>query len=264
MAEPPLADDLRAAILARRDPRQDNREVDLTWTQKLRAAFDRKIGRRIIRRGQDIIIARELANVGPPPKPGKLVGRPLDGELARPLIAYADRIRETHDARRWIEFSIRAGYSAFVALLDDHVVGYLWYATADQCRRWPHPHLARLGLDLAPDQAYMFDLFIDPSSRGGGNAVHFVSCAQLAMRNSGVNTVFGYVAVANLSARVLYRTLGWQESRRVQTTRYLNCLLRSNGRWFIRNRPHGVIPVDYRPLFAGPSPGGDRPLSAPH
>lgn len=247
--EPPLAGDLRAAILAHQESR-NRRESLVDWVKKFNAAFDRRIGRHILRRRENIIIERDLSNLAEVrPSPILSVQR-LDEALIPSLIAYVNKIQAIHDARRWVDYALQSRYSAMLALLDEQIVGYLWYATVPQVTAAPHPHLARLGIELAPDEGYMFDLFLDPAARGGGNAVYFVSASQHAMRADGLRYVLGYVASHNLPARVLYRTLGWRETRRIPTVRLFDRFLKSNGRWFVRNGPTDAIPVDYRPLFA--------------
>jgi GNAT superfamily N-acetyltransferase len=101
-------------------------------------------------------------------------------------------------------------YHGFVATEDGRAVGYYWWHDRDA---EPHPHLARLGIELAPGDVYGFDFFLAEEHRGEGRAVEFLHAVETALRARGHARLWGYVAASNTPARWLYAARGYETVR---------------------------------------------------
>jgi GNAT superfamily N-acetyltransferase len=98
-------------------------------------------------------------------------------------------------------------YHGFIAHDDGELAGYYWWldATAE-----PHPHLGRLGIELAPRDVYGFDFLLDERHRGEGRAVDFLHQVETRLRERGYDRLWGYVDGANTAARWLYSMRGYE------------------------------------------------------
>ena len=82
--------------------------------------------------------------------------------------------------------------------------------------RWVHGDLRRLRVGLAEDEAYMFDMYIEPEHRGLALSTALFRAAFRGLRARGVVKVKGYYAVDNLPALWMHRVLGYREVGRVR------------------------------------------------
>jgi GNAT superfamily N-acetyltransferase len=107
-------------------------------------------------------------------------------------------------------------YHGVTAHEDGELAGYYWWldATAE-----PHPHLAVLGIELAPRDVYGFDFFLDERHRGGGRAVDFLFQIESLLRERGYERLWGYVEAANTAARWLYSVRGYEVARTLRRRR---------------------------------------------
>ena len=136
----------------------------------------------------------------------------LDEAGPESLAALAEFNRERCDTRATRRFAdnLARRYHGLIAHEDSDLAGYYWWldATAE-----PHPHLARLGIELTPRDVYGFDFFLDERHRGGGRAVDFLAQVESRLRTRGYERLWGYVDGENTAARWLYSMRGYEVAR---------------------------------------------------
>jgi GNAT superfamily N-acetyltransferase len=125
----------------------------------------------------------------------------LDGLGRRTCMTRANARSAANLARR---------YHGFTAAEAGELVGYYWWQ--DRAAE-PHPHLARLGVELGPADVYGFDFFLAEDHRGDGRAVEFLYAVETTLRARGYDRLWGYVAARNTPARWLYASRGYETVR---------------------------------------------------
>ena len=139
----------------------------------------------------------------------------LGPQSLRALAAFNRARCDTRASRRF-EGNLGRRYHGFSAHEDGALVGHYWWldATAE-----PHPHLARLGIELGPGDAYGFDFYLDERHRGDGRAVDFLFQVESRLRDRGYERLWGYVEASNTGARWLYSMRGYETVRTLRRHR---------------------------------------------
>jgi GNAT superfamily N-acetyltransferase len=129
------------------------------------------------------------------------------GRESLPELAELNRRRCDTRAGHRFAANLQRRYHGFIAHDDGEPAGCDWRldATAE-----PHPHLARLGIELAPRDVYGFDFLLDERHRGEGRAVDFLYQVEARLRERGYERLWGYVDDANTAARWLYSMRGYE------------------------------------------------------
>ena len=199
----------------------------------------RRISVHLMRRHSDIVMSKELADGAGPPSGTQLQYCAYEG--GDPVILDrigAARHLDADDLARLRLFA-RRGYSVLFAEFGGRIVGFLWWADARLTGDRAHPHVARYGIRLGPREAYVFDFFLEPGSRGGGNANEFLSAFDQHLRSRGFERLWGFVASDNKPARWLYTLSGWKPQKTVNSVEIARCLLFSQTGFFIRDWQRG-------------------------
>lgn len=159
------------------------------------------------------------------------------------LLRRADGTLGTRKAHRYL----RSGFRGFVALHEGQVIGAVWSVRpADSTVRGIHPDLRLLRQGLAADEAYMFDMFIEPEHRGLALCTALFRAGFRAMRARGVATVRGYYVRDNKPALWMHRMAGYREVGRVRVRRILR-----------RTWSYEYVPL-VRPEAGRPGPESDK------
>jgi GNAT superfamily N-acetyltransferase len=134
--------------------------------------------------------------------------------------------RRNCDAARTRRFTARlqAGAGAFLAFLDDQLIGYLWWADARSVAD-AEPRFARYQC-LRSDEVYGFDLFLAPEYRGQGTSTQFLARVESELHRLGYSHMWSYVDSENRPARFLFSISGHQPAGRVQSTLLFSRFLR--------------------------------------
>jgi len=142
----------------------------------------------------------------------------VDGENA-PSVAdknktVSRRLKGTHNTR--------AGYYAYAVLLNGEIIGDIWCAAPGKVRRDPiHPDLAWLGIECGEKEAYMFDMYVAPESRGKVVTGFLLANALEHLKKSGIERVYGFYDKANLPALWIHRLFGYTELEKRRVSRIL-------------------------------------------
>jgi ribosomal protein S18 acetylase RimI-like enzyme len=164
-----------------------------------------------------VLSDRELA--GPASSPEIIeVAADANAERYLSLLRRAEGTLGTRKARHYL----RRGFRGFAALREGQVVGVVWSVRpAESKLGWVHEDLRWLRLRLADDEAYMFDMFIEPEHRGLAMCTALFRAGFRAMRARGVGNVKGYYVRDNKPALWMHRMAGYREVGRVHVRRIL-------------------------------------------
>jgi GNAT superfamily N-acetyltransferase len=119
-------------------------------------------------------------------------------------------------------YNTRSGYYAYAAVSDGEIIGDIWCATHANVKRDPiHGDLSWLDINCGANEAYMFDMYVVPGSRGKvvtsfllGNALHH-------LKKSGIERVYGFYEKNNLPALWIHRLFGYTELGKRKISRVL-------------------------------------------
>jgi ribosomal protein S18 acetylase RimI-like enzyme len=208
-------------------------------------ARGRALRRRLYRRYEEILELRDLARVPEFTGPRRLQIERIDPSH---LPALEELCRGAPDAPSVAHMRnfVANGYGGFLARQEGEIVACMWWVDRTSAGT-RHPHLVRFDIALAPDEVYLFNLFVAPGARGTGRATEFFTCVLAELRGAGYRWTRGHVAADNLTARLLYRTMHTQEVGRLTCRQFFGRLLLADGRLFVRNGPHSrPHAFDYR------------------
>ncbi len=211
------------------------------------ARFYRRVSARLARRHSDIVMSKDLTDGADTPAGTLLQYSAYEG--GDPIVM--QRIEEARhldaDDRQRLRLFARRGYSPLFAEVDGRIVGFIWWVDDRLQGDRAHPHLARYGMHLGPQEAYAFDFYLEPNRRGGGYANEFLSSFERHLRSRGIKRVWGFVASDNKPARWLYMLCGWRPQRTIKSLEIARVLLLAQNGLFIRDSRRRDVPShDFR------------------
>jgi GNAT superfamily N-acetyltransferase len=109
----------------------------------------------------------------------------------------------------------------YMARIQGSIIGHIWWADHRMGYEFKDPDtmFMRRKLKLNRKDAYLFDYFIAPKSRGGGNSIEFLNKVLLSLRESGYTTIIGCVKEHNFPAKWTYSILGFKNIQKVHIYR---------------------------------------------
>lgn len=117
--------------------------------------------------------------------------------------------------------NLAKGYNGFAFIKNNHMIGDVWFIKCNEDGDLPyHPDLKWLGVKIDIGQAYMFDAFIKPDERGGGNINNFLNQTLTVLKNMSIEKVYGYYLSDNLPAMWMHRLFGYKEINRIKLPWY--------------------------------------------
>lgn len=210
---------------------------------KAALAVIREIAReRLYMKTDQIVMLKELASDEPT---ATRTIRIEEAELEHvPLLAEFNRRQCNTRRTRRFETGLSEGKRALLGFRDDRLIGYFWWHDATQS---PDGfYLTRFGLGLGDDEMYGYDLFIAPEHRGHGTPAEFLAGVEAELARLGYRRMFGFVDGANVPARWLYATSGYEVVLRVHTRTVLKHLLLVDGRGWLLSGRDGLRPLTVR------------------
>jgi GNAT superfamily N-acetyltransferase len=119
-------------------------------------------------------------------------------------------------------YNTRAGYYAYAVVCNGEIIGDIWCATPQNIPAEPiHPDLDFLGISCGKDEAYMFDMYVAPDSRGKVITAFLLSNALKHLKESGFQRAYGFYEKENLPALWTHRLFGYTELGKRKVTRLL-------------------------------------------
>ncbi len=227
-------------------PKTDEKPSRRSWRAWTPRQLRARLEARTVEEFREVVMVKDLASDKSVVK-GEM--RVFEGDRQA-----VERFCGQHDElqRQWSKCAsyLDNGYHALLAEVDGEVVGHIWWHDHRLDPANVHPHLVRYGLELEPDTAWGFDLYLLPDSRGRGASNDFFALFRRTLRDLGYTKVYGHVDAKNLPAVWLHKLQGYKKVKTVEGRLYCKCLLHSDGRWLIRNPPVGVKQkFDFRPLW---------------
>jgi ribosomal protein S18 acetylase RimI-like enzyme len=133
----------------------------------------------------------------------------------------ASRGQTADDAR--FARDLAAGYGGYVALLEDHVIGCIWWV--DHAMRPLHYELTKrgAGLTLEERDIYFYDLVIAEAYRGRHYGAEFLGEVETLLADRGFDRLVCYVVSDNYPALRLYLGRGYQQVLSLRRTWVLGC-----------------------------------------
>lgn len=218
------------------------------FKQTVRKSLSRAV-KPVYRRFEVVITTRSFKYYPDIDSTGDLTIEPIDQRRLSTLQAFIDEHPRINGARLLNLF--RNGYRGFFAMRAGIPIGYIWWVDNQIPRERNHPDLQQFGIDLADDEVYTFDLYIEPESRGRGAATEFVRRVDHTLRERGYVRSYGNVMASNIGARVLYRILGSKDLRQHTCRRIMSFLLISDGRLLVKNTKKSPYrAIGYRELWS--------------
>jgi ribosomal protein S18 acetylase RimI-like enzyme len=122
---------------------------------------------------------------------------------------------------KW-EANIRPGNYVYAVLMDGVVIGDIWCATLQAAESdKSHPDLEWLGIKCGNNQAYMYDMYVAPDSRGKDVVYYLLGNALNHLKDNGYEKVYGYYEKDNLPALWTHRIMGYTEIEKRKTYQIL-------------------------------------------
>ena len=129
---------------------------------------------------------------------------------------------KTTSRRLKIIRNTQLGYYAYAVVSNGEVIGDIWCATPRSVRSEPiHPDLPWLGITCGKNEAYMFDMFVIPDSRGKVITSFLLGGALNHLKEEGFDKVYGFYEQSNLPALWTHRLFGYKELGKRKSYRFL-------------------------------------------
>ena len=121
-------------------------------------------------------------------------------------------LNQTTSRRLKGAYNTESGYYAYAVLSGGKIVGDIWCATPKNVKRAPiHPDLGWLDINCCENEAYMFDMYVSPDSRGKVITTYLLANALNDLKQNGFDRVYGFYEKSNLPALWTHRLFGYTE-----------------------------------------------------
>jgi GNAT superfamily N-acetyltransferase len=116
----------------------------------------------------------------------------------------------------------QSGFYAYAVVSNGEIIGDIWCATPRDVKRNPiHPDLPWLGITSGNNDAYMFDMYVIPDSRGKVITSFLLGSALSNLKEQGFDKVYGFYEKNNLPALWTHRLFGYSELGKRKSVRFL-------------------------------------------
>jgi GNAT superfamily N-acetyltransferase len=116
----------------------------------------------------------------------------------------------------------QAGYYAYAVVSNGEIIGDIWCASPREVQADPiHPDLPWLGITGTKNDAYMFDMYVIPDSRGKVITSFLLGNALSHLKDDGFERVYGFYEKSNLPALWTHRLFGYSELGKRKSIRFL-------------------------------------------
>jgi GNAT superfamily N-acetyltransferase len=137
-------------------------------------------------------------------------------------VAAVAGMNKTASRRLKMPHHTRAGYYAYAVVSNGEIIGDIWCATPRGVEAGTvHSDLVWLGIECGENDAYMFDMYVTPDSRGKAVASYLLWNALNHLKESGFDRVYGFYEKNNLPALWTHRLFGYTELTNRKVTHIL-------------------------------------------
>ena len=129
---------------------------------------------------------------------------------------------KTNSRRLKVLHNTQSGYYDYAVVSHGEIIGDIWCATPREVKEDPiHPDLPWLGITCGKNDAYMFDMFVVPDSRGKVVTSCLLGGALSHLKEAGFEKVYGFYEKNNLPALWTHRLFGYKELGKRKSIRFL-------------------------------------------
>jgi GNAT superfamily N-acetyltransferase len=129
---------------------------------------------------------------------------------------------KTNSRRLKVYRNTQSGYYAYAVVSRGEIIGDIWCATPRDIANDPiHSDLPWLGITCGENEAYMFDMFVIPDSRGKVITSYLLGNALNHLKEDGFDKVYGFYEKNNLPALWTHRLFGYCELGKRKSFRFL-------------------------------------------
>jgi GNAT superfamily N-acetyltransferase len=129
---------------------------------------------------------------------------------------------KTSSRRLKVEHNTQSGFYAFAVVSNGEIIGDIWCATPREVMTEPiHSDLPWLGITCGKNDAYMFDMYVVPDSRGKVVTSYLLGSALTHLKQAGFDKVYGFYEKNNLPALWTHRLFGYSELGKRKSFRFL-------------------------------------------
>jgi GNAT superfamily N-acetyltransferase len=129
---------------------------------------------------------------------------------------------KTTSRRLKVEHNTQSGFYAFAVVSNGEIIGDIWCATPREVMTEPiHSDLPWLGITCGKNDAYMFDMYVVPDSRGKVVTSYLLGSALTHLKQAGFDKVYGFYEKNNLPALWTHRLFGYSELGKRKSFRFL-------------------------------------------
>lgn len=114
-------------------------------------------------------------------------------------------------------------YEGFIASIRGEIIGHIWYWAYNHNLK-PPEEFRFYNLKLGKEGVYLFDFYIAPEYRGGGNAIEFLSRFFLELKKLGYSRTAGVHNPNNLAARWTYKVVGEKDAKTLNMHIFFNTI----------------------------------------
>ena len=131
-------------------------------------------------------------------------------------------MQKTISRKLKVAHNTQSGYYAYAVVSNGEVIGDIWCATPKSVSTDPiHPDLPWLGITCGKNDAYMFDMYVIPGSRGKVITSYLLGGALNHLKKDGFDKVYGFYEKSNLPALWTHRMFGYTELGKRKSFRFL-------------------------------------------
>ena len=131
-------------------------------------------------------------------------------------------MQKTTSRRLKLAHNTQSGYYAYAVASNGEIIGDIWCATPRSVNVDPiHPDLPWLGITCGEKDAYMFDMYVIPDSRGKVITSYLLGGALHHLKQDGFDKVYGFYEKNNLAALWTHRLFGYSELGKRKSFRFL-------------------------------------------
>jgi GNAT superfamily N-acetyltransferase len=129
---------------------------------------------------------------------------------------------KTNSRRLKVGHNTQSGFYAFAVVSNGEIIGDIWCATPREVKTEPiHSDLPWLGITCGKNDAYMFDMYVVPDSRGKVVTSYLLGGALAHLKQAGFDKVYGFYEKNNLPALWTHRLFGYSELGKRKSFRFL-------------------------------------------
>jgi GNAT superfamily N-acetyltransferase len=195
---------------------------------------------------------RDLSQGKPLLEGKKLEIQAVDESNREGLVEFAENNPNTNMYKNWARLYIKNNYNGYIALLQGKIIGYLWWWAPNKLIS-PPPEMVFYNIELKEREVYMFNMFVAPQYRGGGNAIEFLSHVLKALIKRGYTITKGVHGANYLPARITYMAVGYayKEIKCLVRHTFFRRIVLMESAFFVKNSPrHAKYPCEFRLLFS--------------